>query len=191
MFLSYRYVGGIWKSTMILWAMIVGSIVYYLIFPHTIAIGTVFNERPAALFLSDLTTRWSFEPGVLASFLFCFFALSMNDLGSIQSMKEIINPPDMPRRINHGIAITGFANVLAGFLGIIGPVNFSLSPGVITATRSASRFTLIPASNFLFFLSFSPFLIGLLGSIPAAVIGSILIYILCYQIAAGMIVAFQ
>jgi xanthine/uracil permease len=191
MFLSYRYIGGIWKSTMILWAMIAGSILYYCVFPQAFKVGTLFNERLAALFFVDLTTRWSFEPGVLTSFLFCFFALSINDLGSIQSMKEILNPPDMPRRINHGIAFTGFANVLAGFLGIVGPVNFSLSPGVIAATRSASRFTLIPASIFLFLLSFSPYLIGLLGNIPPAVIGSSLIYILYYQVAAGMSVAFR
>jgi xanthine/uracil permease len=191
MFLSYRYVGGIWKSTMVLWAMIAGSIVYYFVFPQAFKVEAQIDKRLAALFFVDLTTRWSFEPGVLVSFLFCFFALSINDLGSIQSMKEILNPSGMLRRINRGIAFTGLANVLAGFLGIIGPVNFSLSPGVIAATRSASRFTLIPASIFLFLLSFSPSLIGLLGNIPPAVIGSSLIYILYYQVVAGMSVAFR
>jgi xanthine/uracil permease len=176
---------------MILWAMIAGSVTYYLVFPQALNDGTLPSEKLGAFFFVDLTTSWSFDPGVLVSFLFCFFALSINDLGSIQSMKEIINPPDMPRRVNRGITFTGFANAIAGFLGVIGPVNFSLSPGVITATGSASRFTLIPASIFLFLLSFSPFLIALLGNIPSAVIGSSLIYILYYQVATGMGIALR
>lgn len=191
MFISYRLVGALWRSTLILWAMIAGGITYYIIFPEASGFGVLLDESITGLFFDDLTTRWSFEPGVLVSFLFCFFALSINDLGSIQSMKEILNPPDMPRRINRGITFTGFANVFAGFLGIIGPVNFSLSPGVITATRSASRFTLIPASILLFILSFSPFFIGLLGNIPPAVIGSSLIYILYFQVVAGKNIAFR
>jgi len=164
---------------------------YYFAFPQAFRFGALLDERFTGLFFDNLTTRWSLEPGVLVSFVFCFFALSINDLGSIQSMKEILNPPGMRRRINRGIAFTGFANVLAGFLGIVGPVNFSLSPGVIAATGCASRFTLVPASIFLFLFSFSPFLIGLLGNIPPAVIGSSLIYILCYQVAAGVGVAFR
>jgi len=191
MFLSYRLVGSLWRSTMILWAMIAGSIVYYLIFHQALSFGALLNERFTGLFFDNLTTRWSLESGVLVSFLFCFFALSINDLGSIQSMQEILNPHGMFHRINRGIAFTGLANVLAGFLGIVGPVNFSLSPGVITATRSASRFTLIPASILLCLLSFSPLFINLLGSIPPTVIGSSLIYILYFQVAAGKSIAIR
>jgi xanthine/uracil permease len=191
MFLSHRFVRAFWRSTLILWAMIAGSILYYCVYPRAIQFETLFNERLASLFFTDLTTRLAFEPGVLASFLLCFFALAINDLGSIQSMREILRPTDMPRRIDRGITITGFANVFAGFLGIVGPVNFSLSPGVISATRSASRFTLVPASIFLFLFSFSPFLLGVLGNIPSAVIGSSLLYILYYQVTAGIVVAFR
>jgi xanthine/uracil permease len=191
MFLSYLFVSSLWKSTMILWAMVAGSVAYHLIFPRTLHVEAIASERIAGLFLHDLTTRWTFEPGVLISFLFCFFALSMNDVGSIQSMKEILKPTNMHGRINRGITFTGLANVLAGFLGIVGPVNFSLSPGIITATRSASRFTLIPASLLLFLISFSPLMMSFLGNIPPAVIGSSLIYVLCFQVIAGKNIAFR
>lgn len=191
MFFSYRFVSSLWRSTIILWAMIAGSILYHLIFPKALDVAAIANERIAGLFLHDLTTKWSLQPGVLVSFLFCFFALSMNDLGSIQSMKEVLNPTNLPRRISRGITFTGLSNVLAGFLGIVGPVNFSLSPGVIAATRSASRFTLIPASILLCLLSFSPLMMSLLGNIPPAVIGSSLIYILYFQVAVGKNIAFR
>ena len=191
MFFSYRFIGSLWRSTMILWAMIAGSAAYYLIFPGTLDTKEIANERIAGLFLHGFTTSLSFEPGVLTSFLFCFFALSMNDLGSIQSMKEILNPTTMQSRIKRGITITGLSNIIAGFLGIVGPVNFSLSPGVIAATRSASRFTLIPASILLCLISFSPLLMTFLGNIPPAVIGSSLIYVLYFQVVAGKNIVFR
>ena len=191
MFVSYRFVRPLWKSTIILWTMIAGSISYYVVFPFALNPEALRSEKFTGLFFTDLTTRWSFEPGVLFSFLFCFFALSINDLGSIQSMKEVINPSNMARRINRGVTLTGLANILAGFLGVVGPVNFSLSPGVIIASRSASRFTLIPCSILLCLLSFSPLLMGLLGNIPPAVIGGSLIYILFFQVTAGKKVAFR
>jgi len=188
---SYRFAGSLLRSTMILWAMIAGSTAYYVIFPEAFNITTPADMNLAGLFLSSLTTKWSLEPGVLVSFLFCFFALSMNDLGSIQSMKEILNPSNMPHRVNKGMTFTGLANILAGFLGVVGPVNFSLSPGVIAATKSASRFTLIPASILLCLLSFSPLLMSVLGNIPPAVIGSSLIYILYFQFTAGKNIVFR
>jgi len=33
LFLAYRYLTGIWKSTLIIWAMILGSMVYFMLFP--------------------------------------------------------------------------------------------------------------------------------------------------------------
>ncbi|OPY74476.1 MAG: putative purine permease YwdJ [Syntrophorhabdus sp. PtaU1.Bin050] len=191
LFICYRFAKGIWRSTVILWAIIGGSALYFLIFPWSFVANVLFQGSPVSPFFSNFTTVLSVDPGVLVSFLFCFFALSINDLGSIQSMKELIDPPRMEGRIRRGITFTGLANVVAGFFGVIGPVNFSLSPGVIAATGSASRFTLLPASMFLFLLSFSPFVVSLMGNIPPVVVGSVLVYILSYQIAAGLIVAFQ
>ncbi|OPY83141.1 MAG: putative purine permease YwdJ [Syntrophorhabdus sp. PtaU1.Bin153] len=190
-FVCYRLMRGIWRSTVILWALIGGSSLYFLIFPHCFVTDALFRGRPVSFFFSGFTTNLSIEPGVLVSFLFCFFALSINDLGSIQSMKELIDPPRMGQRISRGITFTGLANMVAGLFGVIGPVNFSLSPGVITATGNPSRFTLLPASILLFLLSFSPFAVSLMGNIPPVVVGSVLVYILSYQVAAGLIVAFK
>jgi xanthine/uracil permease len=118
-------------------------------------------------------------------------ALSVNDLGSIQSMNELLKPPDMSRRVTRGMIVTGLANMVSGFLGVIGPVNYSLSPGVISSTGCASRFVLLPAAFLLLLLSFSPAVIGFIGNVPPVVIGSVLIYIMCAQIAAGLMVVFE
>ena len=182
---------GVWKSTTIIWAMIMGSITYFLIVPGSMNLTPALHADPLSGFFSHVTKGLSFNAGVLVSFLFCFIALSINDLGSIQSMNELLKPPDMSKRITRGMIITGLANAASGFLGVIGPVNFSLSPGVITSTGCASRFTLLPAAFLLLILSFSPVIIGLIGNVPPVVIGSVLTYILSAQIIAGLMVVFE
>jgi xanthine/uracil permease len=188
MLFSYRRLRGMGKSTVIIWSMAAASIVHNLLFPHS---GEIAKGSPALIssFFRHLTGSFSLEPGVLISFLFCFFALSVNDVGSIQSISGLLTPTNPRKRINRGLAATGLANAVAGLLGVIGPVNFSLSPGVIMASGCASRFVLIPAALGLLALSFSPLVIGIMNAIPPVVIGTMLVYILCYQIAAGLMIA--
>ncbi|NMD42305.1 MAG: purine/pyrimidine permease, partial [Firmicutes bacterium] len=80
-------------------------------------------------------------------------------------------------------------NFFSGILGVIGPVNFSLSPGVIASTKCGSRYTLIPAGVILVAISFIPPAIAFMGAVPPVVIGSILLYIMCSQVAAGLTMA--
>lgn len=191
MVVLHRLSKGVWKSTTIIWAMILGSIMYFLIVPGSMNLTPALDADLVSGFFSHVTTGLSFNAGVLISFLFCFIALSINDLGSIQSMNELLKPPDMSKRITSGMFITGLSNVMSGFLGVIGPVNFSLSPGVITSTGCASRFALLPAAFLLLLLSFSPAVIGFIGNVPPVVIGSVLTYILSAQIVAGLMVVFE
>lgn len=189
MFVAGRLLTGIWKSTLIIWAMVAGSLFYILVFP---GYG---GEMPggfhlAAGFLRNFNIQPALDPGLLVSFLVCFLALSINDLGSMQSVGEMLKPEKMPQRITRGISLTGLANVLSGLFGVIGPVNFSLSPGVIASTGCASRFTLIPAALGLLVFSFSPAAIAFTGSIPSVIIGAVLVYVMCSQVSAGLLVAF-
>ncbi|HPA71560.1 MAG TPA: solute carrier family 23 protein, partial [Spirochaetota bacterium] len=91
----------------------------------------------------------------------------------------------------NGVMLTGLTNAASGILGVIGPVNYSLSLGVIASTGCASRFTLPPTAAMLLVLSFSPALIAFIGDVPSVVIGAVLLYIVCTQIAAGLVVAFE
>jgi len=189
MFALYRFLTGIWQSTVIVWSMLGATIAYRLIFRSAAeaAAGTSFPLLSP--FFRNLTTGFVLEPGVLLSFLFCFFALSVNDVASIQSVSGMLKPTRPETRLNRGIACTGLADLFSGLLGVIGPVNFSLSPGIIMASGSASRFPLIPCAAGLFLLAFSPFLVGIIAAIPPVVTGIMLLYILCYQVSAGLIVA--
>ncbi|HEX7504068.1 MAG TPA: solute carrier family 23 protein, partial [Syntrophales bacterium] len=107
-----------------------------------------------------------------------------------QSMNALAAPPDMARRIDRGILVTGIANIVSSFLGVIGQVNYSLSLGVVLSSGCLSRWTLVPAAAILLALAFSPLAIAFLGNVPAVVIGASLIYVLSTQVAAGLMVLF-
>jgi xanthine/uracil permease len=187
-FLAHRFLTGIWKSTLVLWSLVAGWLAFLVLFGPSVngldiqSWGVVSPGYPGIDF--------AFDPAVIISFIMCFLALSVNDLGSIQAVGEIIKPSGMRERITRGLTVTGLGNILSGLMGVIGPVNFSGSPGMIISTRCASRFTLIPAAVGLLIASFLPALMGFIAMIPSVVIGVVLIYIMSIQLATGLLVAF-
>ena len=76
--------------------------------------GIAANWGIFSSFFADFTTQLIWDPGLLVSFLVCFIALSINDLGSIHAVGRLINPPAMKRRVTAGITFTGLSNILAG-----------------------------------------------------------------------------
>ena len=191
MFALHRWLPGIWKATLVIWTMVAGSLLHFAIFPN--ADRTMFQAGAWISWngLAELDLRPGVNPGVLVSFLVCYLALAINDLGSIQSMNRLLQLRDMDRRIFRGLTVTGICNILAGCLGVVGPVNYSLSPGVVMSTGCASRLTLIPAAAAIALVGLSPAAIAFLGGVPSVVVGCVLLYILTSQIAAGLSVAVQ
>jgi len=185
LFAAHGFLTGIWKSTLALWAILLGTPIYIALFgavslpPANTALVALPEDLLAPLAVPDA--------GVLAAFLICYLALAVNDLGSIQSVGGLLGAEGMGERSKRGVAVTGLGNVLAGVTGVIGPVNFSLSPGVIAATGCASRFALVPAAVAIALLAASPLAIGYLESIPGPVIGVVLAYVMAAQIAAGLV----
>ena len=187
MFLATRCLRGVWKSTLILWSIVAGSCACAFLFPGSVELRPV--SAPIFSFLTHTTTHLSFQPGLLFSFLVCYLGLSVNDLGSIESVGELIKTSDLDRRVTRGITVSGLANILAGFVGVVGPVNYSLSPGVIAATGCASRFTLLPTALLMACLACSSMAFAIIGAVPSVVVGSVFLYLMSYQIAAGLVMA--
>ncbi len=189
LFMIYRYLGGFWRSSIILMGLVFGSLAYYIVFPAPETLYPA-DVRLFAGFLQHVTDP-VFEPGTVLAFLLCFLALSVNDIGSMQAVVPLLNPPDMHRRVTRGLTVTGLMNIAAGGLGVVGPVNFSLSPGLIATLGCASRYAFIPAALMLLIISFSPVLLGIAGAIPQTVIGGILVFTLSSQVGAGLSAAFE
>lgn len=179
MTLLNRIVRGVWKSTVVVWGLLLGSLLWYSLteFPH---IGDT-SPHGAAFFIFPL----EFDAGTILAFVFCYIALLINELGSVQSVGQMLGAGDLSRRSNRGVGMTGVLNMLCGTLGVIGPVDYSLSPGVIAATGCASRYTLIPAGAGLLLIALFPQLTALISAIPSPVMGSVLIYLMASQLSAG------
>ncbi|MDL2216406.1 purine/pyrimidine permease [Desulfovibrio sp. OttesenSCG-928-M14] len=126
------------------------------------------------------------DAGTVLSFLFCFLALTINELGSVESIGHMLRADDMTGRVKRGAGFQGLANMAAGAMGIIGPVDFSLSAGLISSTGCASRFTLVPAGIGLMACALAPNLVLLLCVIPATVMGALMLYLMATQLASGL-----
>ena len=175
---------GIWKSTTVLWGIVGGVLVYYGVFgfPTLVSTGAGIIPEQATVFNFPL----NFEAGTILAFLFCYIALIVNELGSIQAVGHMLQADQMDKRTTRGVGIVGVTNVLSGLFGVIGPVDYSMSPGVISATGCASRYTLLPAGAGLILCAFFPSVVGMLVTIPGVVMGAILLYLMATQLAAGL-----
>lgn len=175
-----RTLKGVAKSLVIPIALIVGSVIYYLLFPMPHSPGSAVSLR--GLFLEDFVVDWS----LVVAFVICYIALLINDIGSIESLGAMLGVQDMDRRLKRGVRVTGVMNIVAGGVGILGPVNYSMSPGVIASTGCASRWALVPATLLLALFALFPDAIFLLTNIPNPVIGVILLFLMGTQLAAGL-----
>ena len=172
---------GIWKSLTVIFGMTGGSAAHVLMFGVP---EFVYDSQGPGLplFLPGL----DINPGAVLSFLFCFLALTINELGSIESVGHLLNADGMEKRVRNGAGLQGLTNMAAGALGVIGPVDFSMSAGLIGATGCASRHTLVPAGIFLVACGLSSTVVLGLCLIPGPVMGALLLYLMATQLASGL-----
>lgn len=171
---------GIWKSMVVILAMILGSLFYYCAtdFPKEFVSDTVAPKL--------ILTEYHLDAGVIIAFLFCYIALLINQVGSVQSLGKFVGASDMNRRQNRGLLITGLMNMASGIAGVPGPVDYSLSPGVVASTSCASRYTMLPAAVAMIVLALFPQAVSVLLTIPQPIMGIVLLYLMATQVAAGL-----
>lgn len=184
MLAGLRYLPEALRSTIIIWALVCGSLVYHLWFVPPVPQVTA--PASSAVEWRLLTGSFSFDPVVMLSFVFCFLALLINELGSIQTTVGLVSQNDGEHRTRKGVLVTGLGNLLAGIIGAVGPVSYSLSTGIILASGCASRYPLIPAAAALAVLGFLPVVIQSFSFIPPVVVGTLLFYMMCSQVAGGL-----
>ena len=179
MVVANRNLRGVAKSLVIPMALVVGSIAYFAIFDAPQHVSTAASWR--GLLIDDFIFDWS----LVVAFVICYIALAINDIGSIESLGGMLGIKDMDKRMKRGVRITGIMNIVAGSMGVLGPVNYSMSPGVIASTGCASRYALIPATLLLAACALFPDVIWVLTAIPSPVIGVILLFLMGTQLAAS------
>ena len=173
---------GVLKSIVVPVALLIGCIVYYAIYGGFGEVFSQYTSSDGPLLLPQL----EFDGSIILAFLLCYVALLINDIGSTQSLGAMLGTTDTDKRCRRGVGVTGLFNILAGGIGIIGPVNYSMSPGVIASSSCASRYALLPAGAGLIVCAFVPSLIAVMSAIPNTVIGVILLYLMGTQLAAAL-----
>ena len=171
---------GIWKSTTLVILVGLGSVIYYLFNPVP-----ELTKVTGSFEFSDFFIHPEFNFGVILSFLICFFALMINELGSIQSIYGLVNADHVDKRMTRGCALTGLGNTLAGMVGMIGPVDYSLSPGIVATSGCASRYPIVVCGIGMLICSFSTSLVSILTMLPDVLIGVMLLYVVILQLAAA------
>uniref|UniRef100_UPI0040563429 uracil-xanthine permease family protein n=1 Tax=Alistipes sp. TaxID=1872444 RepID=UPI0040563429 len=171
---------GIWKSMVVILAMIFGALFYYCIteFPKDFVSDTVAPQL--------LLSSYKLDAGVIIAFLFCYIALLINQVGSVQSLGGFVGASNMEKRQNRGLLVTGIMNIVSGTAGVPGVVDYSLSPGVVASTSCASRYTMLPAAVAMVILALFPQAVSVLLTIPQPIMGIVLLYLMATQVAAGL-----
>ena len=180
MTLANHFFKGIWKSTVVLIALVLGSIICFAVMGVPSTEAKIAGTKTSSWFVS-----LNFDLGTTLSFLFCYIALLINELGSVQSVGKIIKADQLDKRSERAVGVTGIMNIFAGSMGVIGPVDYSLSPGLIMATGCASRYPLIPAGIALIGCALFPSIIEYLTLIPELTMGTILLYLMATQLSAS------
>lgn len=174
---------GVWKATTLMWGLAVGTAVFYYLkgFPPIWQGGGESFFDPKRWFVG-----FSFDPGVTLAFLICSVVLVMNEVGSIETIGQMLGADNMPQRNRRGIVVTGLANMAAGLTGVIGTVDYISSTGIISATRCASRYPFLPAAALMVLASFFSGLIAFLVAMPGIIMGPVLLYVMASQMTAGL-----
>ncbi|MDY6820259.1 MAG: solute carrier family 23 protein [Deferribacterota bacterium] len=189
LFLLENKLKGFWQNSLILWTILVGTLIFSLIGgKHNNNMEPVFFNL--AFFKGYLSSLW-FDPALIFSFIICYLALAVNDVGSISSVATFVKAKEDKGRVKRGVFVTGFTNFISSMLGTIGVVNYSFSPGIIMITKCASKYVLLFTASLLFIISFSPYLISFVQLIHPFIIGIVFFYIMASQTGAGFYLLFE
>ena len=172
---------GVAKSLLVPISLVAGCIAYYSIYGGFGDIISSPSQSDGAILIPAI----EFDASMILAFIFCYIALLINDIGSIQALGAMLSTDDTNHRCRRGVGVTGVFNVIAGAIGVIGPVNYSMSPGVIASSSCASRYALVPAGAGLIICAIFPKLIAILTAIPNSIIGVVLLYLMGTQLAAA------
>ncbi|MCA1988335.1 MAG: purine/pyrimidine permease [Desulfarculus sp.] len=190
LFWGQSRIKGLLGSALLLFGLVLGSAVY-----HLLGLGPwpgLGQGAGAGLDLANLLPMpLALDWGVLASFCLCYLALIANELASVEALGPMVGLGEMGRRPDRAVLVSGLGGVLAGLWGVPGPVTYSLSPGILITSQSASRLTLAPAALALMALALWPGGLAWVGLMPAPVVGAVLLALTANTVYAALLLMYS
>lgn len=182
-----HHLKGLWSSASVLLGMMAGAFAY-----HIFGLGLVESQTLGAGPFFSLPTliprNITFRPAVIAVFVVFYLAVISNELATVKTLGGLLKAPDMKGRCNRTVMAGGLGGLLAALMGVPGPVTYSVSPGVVIASKSASRLTLLPAAGLLILLALWPRGLALFSLVPPPVVGAVLFFLLASTVYAALLI---
>ena len=181
--MAYRFRGFL-RTLWLLIGMLVGTALFFAL------------ERPSMDHLFSVSwfsfpddpfpSKPEFALPAMIGFAVSYVAVVVNSIGSLQAIGNITNPERLPTAIRRGLFLNGFSGVVCGFMGIIGTVCYSMSPGIVLSNRVASRFAVAWCGVLFLLAAFVPKIAALFSLIPPPVVGAALCTAMGIQIGAAL-----
>jgi uracil permease len=168
---------GLLSSASLLLGVILGSVLFHLAGLWSGPLPSVM-ATPLAGLPSLPDHGLIFDPSVIVSFCLCYLALI--------STGEVCQADNMPGRLNRTLITGGLGGVLAGVLGVPGPVTYSVSPAVVMASRAKSQWPLLPVAIALCLMAFFPVGLSLFALTPEPVVGAVMLYLMAGTVYAAI-----
>ncbi len=181
-----QHLKGLWKTCNLALGLLLGTIVFA--FLDRVSLTPLVHTpwlslpRPWAAF----SPRWHGD--AFLAFVLTYLAIAVNSIGSLQSMKAVIKPEGHDTALRRGLMLNGLCGMACSFFGVVGTVSYSTGPGVVLASRVASRFPLAWCGVLVTVAAFVPKLVAALTLVPSAVVASALCVAMAGQIGAGLAV---
>jgi uracil permease len=181
--LSHRLQGFL-KTVSILIGMVVGSLLFHFL-------GRLEWHKVSAAPWVALSPEWApslpeFHWAAAAAFACAYLAVMVNTFGSLQGIAAITDDRRLTAATPRAMFVSGAAGIACGFLGVVGTVSYSMSPGVILANRVASRFAVTYCGVILILAAFLPKLAAFISLVPGPVVGAALCVGLGGQVGVGI-----
>ena len=175
---------GFWKSISLLAGMGVGTTLFYL--AGAVDGSAVSKAGWIALPPHPIPSAPELYWPAVAAFVVSYVAVVVNSLGSLHGIAEITDEKRLSVSVSRGIFLNGLAGICCGFMGIVGMVSYSMSPGVVLASRVASRYAAACCGGILVLAAFVPKLAACLSSVPDPVVAAALCAAMGVQVGAAI-----
>jgi xanthine/uracil permease len=175
---------GLWKTLSLLIGVIIGTAFYPLIGKLDFSIW----KQASWINLPSLWTPVKLEVSLISvvSFTIAYLAVLVNALGSLAGIASVTDTERLNSSLKRSLIINGFSGVACGLLGIVGLVSYSISPGVVTAQRVASRYALTACGIIIIIMSLVPKIAATFAFVPTAVVSAVLCVAMGSQIGAAL-----
>ncbi|MCX7821840.1 MAG: purine/pyrimidine permease [Syntrophobacterales bacterium] len=175
---------GLWKTLSLLIGVTVGTVLYSIIGKLDFSIW----EKASWVNFPSLWTPVSPQVSLISgvSFTIAYVAVLVNILGSLTAIASVTDRKRLNSSLRRSLILNGLSGIVCGVLSLVGLVSYSISPGVVTSQRIASRYAISACGIITIAMGFFPKVAAFFAFIPVSVVSAVLCMAMGNQIGAAL-----